>query len=49
MLILSLFFAILVIQTSKDVLEKGVSIYQSPRFWTQFLTMMLIAYVTTLA
>ena len=46
MLILSLFFAVVLMHIGKDVSEQGVSIYQSPRFWVQVLSMMLITGIT---
>ncbi|BDS13124.1 hypothetical protein AsAng_0038520 [Aureispira anguillae] len=48
MLILSLFFAVVLIHIGKEISEQGVSIYQNPRFWVQVVTIMLITYVTTM-
>lgn len=48
MLILSLFFAVVLIHIGKDISEQGVSIYQNPRFWIHVVTIMLITYVTVL-
>jgi hypothetical protein len=46
MLILSLFFAVVLMHIGKDISEQGISIYQSPRFWVQVLSMMLITGIT---
>lgn len=49
MLILGLFLVIIMIQLGQDIFDHGISIYRSPRFWTQLGTMLLIVYVTALA
>jgi len=48
MLILTLFFALIMLQIGKDIVEDGISIYQRPRFWAHVFTMLLITAVATL-
>lgn len=48
MLILSLFFAVILMHVGRDISEQGISIYQNPRFWVQIVTIVLIAYVTAM-
>lgn len=48
MIVLTLLFALIFIEMGRDILEKGFTIYQTPRFWAHLITIGLIAYIVTI-
>lgn len=48
MIVLTLLFALIFIEMGRDILEKGLTIYQTPRFWAHLVTIGLIVYIASI-
>ncbi|MCP4439750.1 MAG: hypothetical protein GY810_12470 [Aureispira sp.] len=48
MLILSLLYAVFLLQIGKSLLEEGMYVYRDPKFWVHVITISVITGMTTL-
>lgn len=48
MLILSLLYAVFLLQIGKSLMDEGMNVCRDPKFWVHIIVMFLITGVTTL-